>query len=487
MLERFPPLGQQREAALAQAAHRAQKRVTCPGINVQLFGPGRLLYRDVDAMTCAFVAGIGQDGHGIQERPQYCEDILAGGGQVMDIARQHIRDGCGSTGVSWLRCEDEVIAVFDVVDALVLWASVVAPVGVEVAVGDQGAELEYGLGAFEAPPRARYVHSVLYQIPAGALDYAGGDGPAPGQRGGVVQVVLLVLQVAGAFVGARALGAGVAVGGGAAADPGRDLGGVAVQDLAGLGGDPFLGGGLALVEKRPGGLPAVFQDVDEVDDDRDGDAAAGGLGGYGLDLGVVPVDQDDPFPLVTGVAALGLIERGGDDGGDVVGDRGGQPLVPGLRFPRLSPLLPLAGLRFLLLLLPFLRGGADDLVRGPRGRGGVVDAGDLAHPLAAVLLPGRQPGGEPALRGCRGLRGRRAQRPRQHDDALAVEGQDQRPALWRRLHDPLQVKGLHMRGSPAAHVLQLPFPYPHAGRAGDRSLRVLHRAARRGFAVSVRA
>jgi hypothetical protein len=32
------------------------------------------------------------------------------------------RVGCGSTGVSWLRCEDEVIAVFDVVDALVLLA-----------------------------------------------------------------------------------------------------------------------------------------------------------------------------------------------------------------------------------------------------------------------------------------------------------------------------------------------------------------------------
>ena len=87
-------------------------------------------------------------------------------------------------------------------------AEVEAPVGAEVAVGDQGAELEDGLGAFEAPSRARYVHSVLYQIPAGALDYAGGDGPAFGQRGGVVQVVLLVLQVAGAFVGAGALGAG---------------------------------------------------------------------------------------------------------------------------------------------------------------------------------------------------------------------------------------------------------------------------------------
>jgi hypothetical protein len=40
----------------------------------------------------------------------------------MDTAVDVIGDGCGSTGVSWLRCEDEVIAVFDVVDALVLLA-----------------------------------------------------------------------------------------------------------------------------------------------------------------------------------------------------------------------------------------------------------------------------------------------------------------------------------------------------------------------------
>ena len=146
----------------------------------------------------------------------------------------------------------------------------------------------------------------------------------------------MFFQVAGAFVGAGALGGGVAVGGGAAADPGRDLGGPAVQDLAGLGGDPFLGGGLALVEEGPGGLPQVFQHVDEVDDDRDGDAAAGRLGGDGLDLGVVAVDQDGPVALVAGVAAFGLVEGGGDDGGDVIGDRGGQPLAPRLRLPRLS-------------------------------------------------------------------------------------------------------------------------------------------------------
>ena len=73
--------------------------------------------------------------------------------------------------------------------------------------------------------------------------------------------------------------------------------------------------------------------------DRDRDAAAGGLGGHGLDLGVVPVDQDDPVALVAGVAAFGLVEGGGDDGGDVVGDRGGQPLALCLRLPRLP--LPL--------------------------------------------------------------------------------------------------------------------------------------------------
>ena len=164
--------------------------------------------------------------------------------------------GCGSFEVSWLRCEDIGVAVFRVVDAFVLAAEVEAPVVVEVAGGDEGAEFQDGLGAFEAPSRARDVHSVLDDVPAGAFDDPGGDGPAFGQRGGVVQVVLLVLQVAGALVGAGALGGRVAVGGGAAADPGRDLRGLSAQDLAGLVSDPFLGGGLALVEEGPGGLPA---------------------------------------------------------------------------------------------------------------------------------------------------------------------------------------------------------------------------------------
>ena len=90
--------------------------------------------------------------------------------------------------------------------------------------------------------------------------------------------------------------------------------------------------------------------MDKVDDDRDGDAAAGGLSGHGLDLRVVPVDEDDPFPLVLQVAAFGLVEGGGDDGGDVLGDRGGQPLAARLRLPRLLLALRLACALFFLLL-----------------------------------------------------------------------------------------------------------------------------------------
>src|SRR6266851_9013341 len=217
-------------------------------------------------------------------------------------------DGCGSFEVSWLRCEDVGFAVFRVVDAFVFSAEVVAPVGVEVAAGGEGTELEDGLGSFQAPSRACYVHSVLYDVAACSFDDSGGDRPALGEGRRIAQVVLLVFQVAGAFVGAGALLRGVAAGGGAAPDPGGGLAGLAVQDLAGLACNPFLSGGLAFVEEGPGRLPEVLKYVDEVDDDRDGDAAARGLGGHGLDLGVVAVHEDGPFPPAARVAAFGLAE-----------------------------------------------------------------------------------------------------------------------------------------------------------------------------------
>ena len=92
MLERPPPLGQRREPALAQAACRPQERIPGTGIDIELFHAGRFRYRDVDPVTCSFVARIGQGGHGVQARPQHRQHILPGRGQVMDIAGQHIRD-----------------------------------------------------------------------------------------------------------------------------------------------------------------------------------------------------------------------------------------------------------------------------------------------------------------------------------------------------------------------------------------------------------
>ena|SRR5712691_10559534 len=102
-------------------------------------------------------------------------------------------------------------------------------------------------------------HSVLHDIAAGSLDDPGGNGPAFGQCRGVIQVAVLVVQVAGAFAGAGSLAAGAAAGGGAAADPRRDLAGLAVQDLAGLVRDPFLGCRLSLAAEGPGRIPQVFQ------------------------------------------------------------------------------------------------------------------------------------------------------------------------------------------------------------------------------------
>ena len=49
----------------------------------------------------------------------------------------------------------------------------------------------------------------------------------------------------------------------------------------------------------------------------------------------------------------------------------------------------------------------------------------------------------------------------------------------RRADHPLQVERLHVRGGMAGQLLQLPFPDPHPGRAGNRGARRLDRAPRR--------
>src|SRR5664280_1955002 len=92
-------------------------------------------------------------------------------------------------------------------------------------------------------------------------------------------------------------------------------------------GDPDAETWVAGVEEGPGGLPHVLDHVDEVDDGGHGDAPGGGLVTDGVDLLAVAVDQGDPGPLMVGVAPLGFVEHAGDDGRDVVGDAGGQPLA----------------------------------------------------------------------------------------------------------------------------------------------------------------
>jgi 8-oxo-dGTP pyrophosphatase MutT (NUDIX family) len=113
--------------------------------------------------------------------------------------------------------------------------------------------------------------------------------------------------------------------------------------------------------------------VDEVADDVYGHLPLVRLGGDGLDLSVVAVHQRDPGAAMAWVAPLGLVEPGGYHRGDVIGERGGQPLAGRGR-------AGLAG-------AAALPGRGDDVGGRPRHRDGVVDGGQLGHPLAAVFLP----------------------------------------------------------------------------------------------------
>ena len=321
---------------------------------------------------------VDQQGSTLPEKAYVYNEItvkaLSGNPPTQLVGNSVFKVGCGSPGVSLLYGEGVVVAVACVVDPFVFLPQVKAPVLLEVAVADQGSELENGFGSVESPSGPCDVHPVFDQVTAGALDYPGGDRPAFGEGGCVVQVRFLGGEVVRAGVGCLALGGGVAEGGGAAADPGRDLGGLALEDFHGLGGDPGLGVGIAFIEERPGGFPCVFQDVDEVADHGDGDAAAGSLGGDRLDLLPVAAHQGDPGTAVHGVAALRLAEGSGEDGGDVIGDRGGQPL---------PCRLGTAG----AALSPLPAGRGDDVIRRAGRRGAIVDAGQLGHPLAPLLFP----------------------------------------------------------------------------------------------------
>src|SRR6185437_16077551 len=224
--------------------------------------------------------------------------------------------GCSSFGVRASGGECEAVVVAAEVVALVFLLDVPGPVGVVVAAGRDGAEPEHGLGSWQAPAGAGDAHPVLDQVAAGALDDAGGDRPAVREGGGVVHVGLLVLQVGqgrGDDLGVlAALGRVVC---GELPDPAGHLRGPAAQDVQALDDHPVLHHRVAGRVEAPGRLPQVLDDVDEVDHDRDGDAAGGGLGPDPVQLAGVAVGQRDPGPAVIRVAAFGLVEDLAD--GDV--------------------------------------------------------------------------------------------------------------------------------------------------------------------------
>src|SRR5487761_1417882 len=150
-------------------------------------------------------------------------------------------------------------------------ALVVVHVVIEVAVDDNGADLENGLGPFGGPPCSCDSEPVFDDVAAGSLDEPGGDGPAFLEGLVVFHVLAVVLQVGDGPVDVgvvEVLPAGV--GAGPARDGGEGGGDgfrAAVQDAEQLPVGPLPGGGGVAGVQRGGGLADVPADVDVVDED----------------------------------------------------------------------------------------------------------------------------------------------------------------------------------------------------------------------------
>src|SRR3989442_15745687 len=156
------------------------------------------------------------------------------------------------------------------VDVAAVAGLVVVHVVVEVAVDDDGAELEDDVGSVGGPSGPGDPESVFDDEAAGALDPPGGDRPPGGQRLVVPHVLVVVREVGDRFtdvgeVGAAVPGAGP---GGDGGQGGGDGFGAAVQDAQLLPVGPFAGGLRVAGVQRGGGLAQVAADVDEIDEHR---------------------------------------------------------------------------------------------------------------------------------------------------------------------------------------------------------------------------
>ena len=167
---------------------------------------------------------------------------------------------------------------------------VVAPVVVVIAVGDDGAQGKDRFGALESPPGSGDVEPVADQVTACSFDDAGGDGPSRGQGLVVAQVLVLAGQVADARVSAGPLGAGESGGVRLGGDIGSCPGALPGQYRERYDRHPVLGCRIPGGMQAPGGLPDVFEHVDQVDHDVDGDAAPLGFGADQVQLVLGAVD-----------------------------------------------------------------------------------------------------------------------------------------------------------------------------------------------------
>lgn len=87
-----------------------------------------------------------------------------------------------------------------------LACGVEAPVGIEIAVGNNGEQSQDGFGSGQAPAGAGDIEAVGDQVATGALDRAGGDRPPVVERGVVVELIEVAGQVAVAGVDGLAPG-----------------------------------------------------------------------------------------------------------------------------------------------------------------------------------------------------------------------------------------------------------------------------------------
>src|SRR6266851_419922 len=130
------------------------------------------------------------------------------------------------------------------VDVVAVAGLVVVHVVVEVAVDDDGAELEDDVGAVEGPPGPGDPESVFDDEAAGALDHPGGNRPPGSQRLFVPHVHVVIGEVGDGLIDvgeveAAVLGAGF---GGDGGQGGADCFGAAVQHSQPLPVGPFAGG-----------------------------------------------------------------------------------------------------------------------------------------------------------------------------------------------------------------------------------------------------